>query len=144
MRGGAKPNARALEARRTMLDPFWNERARSAEQHETFPFLPARWPNKSVAGNARLRICARLNTTSAVDSSEPLPPRPSTLPPMPLQRGPPFSEKPQLAENLVANVLGKEYELHDCHPDQALSVFVVAVKRARRSPRRGRPHWRDV
>jgi len=50
-------------------------------------------------------------------------------------------EKLQLAYNLVAEVLGQAPQLYDTHLDQALLVLVLAMKRARRSPRlRHPPH----
>lgn len=50
-------------------------------------------------------------------------------------------EKLQLAYTLVAEVLGQAPQLYDTHLDQALLVLVLAMKRARRSPRlRHPPH----
>jgi hypothetical protein len=49
-------------------------------------------------------------------------------------------EKLHRAYQLVADALGQAPQLHDCHLDQALLVLVLAMKRARRSPRlRQRP-----
>jgi hypothetical protein len=47
----------------------------------------------------------------------------------------------QLAYDLVADILGEAPQLYDCHLDQALLVLVLAMKRARRSPklRQSRP-----
>jgi hypothetical protein len=44
-------------------------------------------------------------------------------------------EKLQAAYNLVTEVLGQAPQLYDCHLDQALLVMILAMKRARRSPR---------
>jgi hypothetical protein len=44
-------------------------------------------------------------------------------------------EKLQAAHRLVADVLGQAPQLYVCHLDQALLVIVLAMKRARRSPR---------
>ena len=44
-------------------------------------------------------------------------------------------EKLQLAHGLVAEVLGQAPQLYDCRLDQALLVLVLAIQRARRSPR---------
>jgi len=44
-------------------------------------------------------------------------------------------EKLQTAYDLVADVLGQAPQLYDLHLDQALLVLVLAMKRARRSPR---------
>ena len=44
-------------------------------------------------------------------------------------------EKLQTAYDLVANVLGQAPQLYDLHLDQALLVLVLAMKRARRSPK---------
>ena len=55
-------------------------------------------------------------------------------------------EKLQLAYDLVAEVLGQAPQLHDVHLDQALLVLILAMKRARRSPRLRafpRPAYRD-
>lgn len=50
-------------------------------------------------------------------------------------------EKLQIAYNLVAEVLGQAPQLYDTHLDQALLVLVLAMKRARRSPKlRCPPH----
>ena len=50
---------------------------------------------------------------------------------------PPLSvlEKLQLAYDIVADVLGEAPQLYDSHLDQALLVLVLAMKRARRSPK---------
>jgi hypothetical protein len=51
-------------------------------------------------------------------------------------------EKLQYAYDFVAEALGQAPQLHDCHLDQALLVIVLAMKRARRSPRlRPPPRW---
>ena len=55
-------------------------------------------------------------------------------------------EKLQIAYDLVADVLGQAPQLYDLHLDQALLVLVLAMKRARRSPRLHRPRrpdWRQ-
>ena len=44
-------------------------------------------------------------------------------------------EKLQTAYDLVADVLGQAPQLYDLHLDQALLVLVLAMKRARRSPK---------
>lgn len=44
-------------------------------------------------------------------------------------------EKLELAYDLVADVLGEAPQLYDLRLDQALLVLVLAMKRARRSPR---------
>jgi hypothetical protein len=44
------------------------------------------------------------------------------------------------AYQLVAEVLGEAPQLHDCHLDQALLVLVLAMKRARRSPKLRQPY----
>ena len=44
-------------------------------------------------------------------------------------------EKLQLAYDIVADALGQAPQLYDIHLDQALLVLVLAMKRARRSPR---------
>jgi transposase InsO family protein len=50
----------------------------------------------------------------------------------------------QRALNLrVADALGRAPQLHDCHLDQALLVLVLAMKRARRSPRLRYPRRPD-
>jgi hypothetical protein len=51
-------------------------------------------------------------------------------------------EKLQYAYEFVAEALGQAPQLHDCHLDQALLVIVLAMKKARRSPRlRPPPQW---
>jgi hypothetical protein len=51
-------------------------------------------------------------------------------------------EKLQYAYDFVAEALGQAPQLHDCHLDQALLVIVLAMKRARRSPRlHPPPRW---
>ena len=51
-------------------------------------------------------------------------------------------EKLHYAYEFVAEALGEAPQLHDCHLDQALLVIVLAMKRARRSPRlRPPPRW---
>ena len=51
-------------------------------------------------------------------------------------------EKLHCAYEFVAEALGEAPQLHDCHLDQALLVIVLAMKKARRSPRlRPPPHW---
>ena len=55
-------------------------------------------------------------------------------------------EKLQTAYDIVADVLGQAPQLYDIHLDQALLVLVLAMKRARRSPRLRapkRPHYRE-
>ena len=44
-------------------------------------------------------------------------------------------EKLQHANRLITEVLGDAPQLYDCHLDQALLVLVLAMNRARRSPR---------
>jgi len=64
---------------------------------------------------------------------------------------PPLSvlDKLETAFDIVADVLGEAPQLYDIHLDQALLVLVLAMRRARRSPklhRRGhypRPLYRD-
>ena len=48
-------------------------------------------------------------------------------------------EELQRAYDLVADVLGQAPQLYDCHLDQALLALVLAMKRARRSPRLSQP-----
>jgi hypothetical protein len=43
--------------------------------------------------------------------------------------------KLQIAYDLVADSLRDAPQLYDCHLDQALLVLVLAMKRARRSPK---------
>jgi len=45
----------------------------------------------------------------------------------------------QFAYKLVADILAQAPQLYDCHLDQALLVLVLAMKRARRSPKLRRP-----
>ena len=55
-------------------------------------------------------------------------------------------EKLQVAYDIVADVLGQAPQLYDLHLDQALLVLVLAMKRARRSPKLRpppRPLYRD-
>jgi hypothetical protein len=55
-------------------------------------------------------------------------------------------EKLETAYDIVADVLGQAPQLYDIHLDQALLVLILAMKRARRSPklhRPRRPHYRD-
>ncbi len=55
-------------------------------------------------------------------------------------------EKLQTAYDLVADVLGQAPQLYDLHLDQALLVLVLAMKRARRSPKLHapmRPDYRE-
>jgi hypothetical protein len=52
---------------------------------------------------------------------------------------PSILQKLHLAYEIVADVLGQAPQLHDCHLDQALLVLVLAMKRARRSPRLRQP-----
>jgi hypothetical protein len=63
---------------------------------------------------------------------------------MPIE--PSVLDKLLTAYQLVADVLGEAPQLHDCHLDQALLVLVLAMKRARRSPRLRqcrRPEYRE-
>jgi hypothetical protein len=60
---------------------------------------------------------------------------------MPLE--PSVLDKLQAAYQLVADALGEAPQLHDCHLDQALLVLVLAMKRARRSPRLRQPRRPD-
>ncbi len=50
---------------------------------------------------------------------------------------PPLSvlEKLQLAYDLLAGALGQAPQLYDSHLDQALLLLVLAMKRARHSPK---------
>jgi hypothetical protein len=50
---------------------------------------------------------------------------------------PPLSvlDKLETAYDIVADVLGEAPQLYDIHLDQALLVLVLAMKRARRSPK---------
>ena len=50
---------------------------------------------------------------------------------------PPLSvlEKLQLAYDVLADALGQAPQLYDTHLDQALLLLVLAMKRARRSPK---------
>jgi hypothetical protein len=41
----------------------------------------------------------------------------------------------QFAYELVADILAQAPQLYDCHQDQALLVLVLAMNRARRSPK---------
>jgi len=55
-------------------------------------------------------------------------------------------EELQVAYDIVADVLGRAPQLYDLHLDQALLLLVLAMKRARRSPKlrpRPRPLYRD-
>lgn len=45
----------------------------------------------------------------------------------------------QFAYELVADILAQAPQLYDCHLDQALLVLVLAMKRARRSPKLRQP-----
>jgi len=45
----------------------------------------------------------------------------------------------QFAYELVADILAQAPQLYDCHLDQALLVLVLAMNRARRSPKLRRP-----
>ena len=63
-----------------------------------------------------------------------------------MQPYPSILDQLQAAYTLVADALGQAPQLHDCHLDQALLVLVLAMKRARRSPRLRlvrRPDYRD-
>ena len=52
-------------------------------------------------------------------------------------------EKLEYAYDFVADALGEAPQLYDCRLDQALLVIVLAMNRARRSPRlRPPPRWR--
>ena len=51
--------------------------------------------------------------------------------------------KLQIAYDLVAQSLRAAPQLYDCHLDQALLVLVLAMKRARRSPRLRQPQHPD-
>ena len=48
----------------------------------------------------------------------------------------------QFAYERVADILAQAPQLYDCHLDQALLVLVLAMKRARRSPKLRRPRQR--
>ena len=52
-------------------------------------------------------------------------------------------EKLQTSYDLVADVLGQAPQLYDLHLDQALLVLVLAMKRARRSPKLHAPRRPD-
>ena len=60
-----------------------------------------------------------------------------------MQPQPSVLEELQLAYDLVADALGKAPQLYDCHLDQALLVLVLAMKRARRSPKLRPPRQPD-
>ncbi len=45
----------------------------------------------------------------------------------------------QFAYELVADILAQAPQLYDCHLDQALLLLVLAMNRARRSPKLRRP-----
>lgn len=49
----------------------------------------------------------------------------------------------QIAYDLVAESLREAPQLYDCHLDQALLVLVLAMKRARRSPKLRYPRQPD-
>jgi hypothetical protein len=49
----------------------------------------------------------------------------------------------EIAYDLVAQSLREAPQLHDCHLDQALLVLVLAMKRARRSPKLRYPRQPD-
>jgi hypothetical protein len=48
-------------------------------------------------------------------------------------------EKLEVAYDIVADALRQAPQLYDTHLDQALLVLVLAMKRARRSPKLRRP-----
>lgn len=51
-----------------------------------------------------------------------------------------------MAYEIVAEVLGQAPQLYDCHLDQALLVLVLAMRRARRSPKlreRSQSHYQE-
>lgn len=50
----------------------------------------------------------------------------------------------QIAYDLVAECLREAPQLYDCHLDQALLVLVLAMKRARRSPKLRYPRQPDL
>jgi len=52
-------------------------------------------------------------------------------------------ENLQVAYDLVVESLRQAPQLYDCHLDQALLVLILAMKRARRSPKLRRPHPPD-
>jgi hypothetical protein len=52
-------------------------------------------------------------------------------------------ENLELAYDLVAESLRQAPQLYDCHLDQALLVLVLAMKRARRSPKLRYPRRPD-
>jgi hypothetical protein len=45
----------------------------------------------------------------------------------------------QFAYELLADILGQAPQLYDCHLDQALLILVLAMNRARRSPKLRQP-----
>ena len=47
----------------------------------------------------------------------------------------------QFAYELIADILAQAPQLYDCHLDQALLVLVLAMKRARRSPKLRRARY---
>ena len=53
-------------------------------------------------------------------------------------------EKLEIAYDIVADTLREAPQLHDCHLDQALLVIVLAMKRAKRSPRLRPPRPRPL
>jgi hypothetical protein len=52
-------------------------------------------------------------------------------------------ENLEVAYDLVAESLRQAPQLYDCHLDQALLVLVLAMKRARRSPKLRYPRQPD-
>jgi hypothetical protein len=63
-----------------------------------------------------------------------------------MKSDPSVLEKLQTAYHLVADVLSQAPQLYDLHLDQALLVLVLAMKRARRSPKLHvprRPDYRE-
>jgi hypothetical protein len=56
---------------------------------------------------------------------------------------PPVLHKLRIAYDLVADTLREAPQLYDCHLDQALLVLVLAMKRARRSPKLRYPRQPD-
>ena len=58
---------------------------------------------------------------------------------MPMQTEASILSQLQFAYELVADILAQAPQLYDCHLDQALLVLVLAMNRARRSPKLRRP-----
>ncbi len=55
----------------------------------------------------------------------------------------PVLNRLQIAYEIIADTLREAPQLYDCHLDQALLVLVLAMKRARRSPKLRQPPHPD-